>query len=214
MSLELRPVKLDDVASLTEIYFAAFSIDAISLLAFPRNTASYNWWYDSIVDELADAHSHWLCVYDNSSADASKSVVAFAKWNDADTPPQSSEMPPWPEGGDHELANHFFGSLVKRHEEIMKGRKHWYLEILATRPEWQGKGAGGKLLRWGLAKADEEGTETYLEASPDGKPIYEHLGFKEVDRLVVPLEGKGDGVLSEKEFVECFMVRGITEKMK
>jgi len=94
----------------------------------------------------------------------------------------------------------------------MRGRKHWYLELVATRPECQGKGAAGKLLRWGIERADEEGTETYLEASPDGKPIYEHLGFREVGRLVVELEGKGDGPLAEKKFVECFMVRPVTEK--
>jgi GNAT superfamily N-acetyltransferase len=213
MPLELRPAKLADAATLTEIYFSAFSIDAISLLAFPRTTASYNWWYDSIIEELADPHAHFLCIYDSSSPD--QSPIAFAKWNDADSPPQTGDnMPKWPEGSDAVLADHFFGSLVRKHGEIMRGRRHWYLEILATRPEWQGKGAGGKLLRWGLRKADEEGTETYLEASPDGKPIYEHLGFEEVDRLVVQLEGKGEGVLSEKEFVECFMVRGVTEKGK
>ncbi|TVY82900.1 hypothetical protein LSUE1_G006285 [Lachnellula suecica] len=212
MTLELRPAKLEDAASLTELYFSAFSKDAISLLAFPRNTSSFNWWYDSIVDEITDPHSHFLCVYDTSSPDASENIVAFAKWNDADAPIQDAEMPAWPEGADHQTANHFFGNLIRRHGEIMEGRRHWYLEIIATRPEWQGKGAGGKLLRWGLQKADEEGTETYLEASPDGKPIYEHLGFKEVDRLVVELEGEGEGVMGEKEFIECFMVRGVTEK--
>jgi GNAT superfamily N-acetyltransferase len=86
--------------------------------------------------------------------------------------------------------------LVRRHAEIMEGRKHWYLNLVATRPEYQGKGAAGKLLRWGIQRADEDGTETYLEASPDGKPIYEHLGFKEVDRLVADLK---EEVLGEKQ---------------
>ncbi len=63
-----------------------------------------------------------------------------------------------------------------------------------------------------MQRADEEGTETYLEASPDGKPIYEHFGFKEEDRLVVELEGEGEGPLAEKEFIEVFMVRPVTEK--
>jgi GNAT superfamily N-acetyltransferase len=93
----------------------------------------------------------------------------------------------------------------------MRGRKHWYLEVVATRPEEQGKGAAGMLLRWGMQRADEERTEVYLEASPEGKPIYEHYGFKEVERLIVSLEGK-EGVGGEKEFVECFMVRLAIEK--
>ena len=45
-----------------------------------------------------------------------------------------------------------------------------------------------------------------MEASPDGKPIYEHFGFREVERLVVDLEGRGNA-LGEKEFVEVMMLR-------
>lgn len=158
---------------------------------------------------MSDPNAHWLCVYDSDSPN--QTVVAMAKWNGPETPP-GTDLPAWPQGSNVEIANHFFGNLVRRHESIMRGRKHWYLELLATRPEYQGKGAAGKLLRWGIERADEEGTETYLEASPDGKPIYEHLGFREVDRLVVELDGEGEGVLSEKEFIEVFMVRPITSK--
>lgn len=55
------------------------------------------------------------------------------------------------------------------------------------------------LMRWGLEKADYDEVEAYLEASPGGKPIYAHFGFREVERLVV-LEGR---------FVECMMMRGV-----
>lgn len=88
--------------------------------------------------------------------------------------------------------------------EIMGARKHWYLEILATRKEWQGKGAAGILLRWGLERADEEGVECFIEASPEGKPIYERFGWRERGRLVLDLKGRG---VEEEEYVEVFMVR-------
>ena len=91
--------------------------------------------------------------------------------------------------------------MTKR-KENMSGRKHWYLELLATRPEWQGKGAGGLMLDWGCARADGDGVETYLESSPAGKRLYEKKGFKELDRLVVPSKVEG-----EEDFVECFMLR-------
>jgi ribosomal protein S18 acetylase RimI-like enzyme len=213
MPLTLRPATAEDATQLTDIYFSAFTIDAISLLVFPRSTrAPWDWWHASILDEVADPHSHFLCITDPSSPTPEK-ILSYCKWNSPFAPlPTVSDLPSWPEGGDHALANHFFGSLVSSHERIMRGRKHWYLELVATRPECQGKGAAGKLLRWGIERADEEGTEAYLEASPDGKPIYEHLGFREVGRLVVELEGNGDGSLAEKEFVECFMVRPVTEK--
>ena len=206
MPLALRKATPEDVQALTDIYFSAFSIDAISLLVFPRNNAAASkFWYDSVIEEIADPNAHFICVEDTDSPD--KPVVAYAKWN-APSAPMSTDLPEWPAGGDHEIANYFFGNLVRRHAEIMKGRKHWYLELVATRPEYQGRGAAGRLLRWGLAKADEDGAEVYLEASPDGKPIYEHLGFNEVDRLVVQLKKE---VLGENEFIECFMIRPVTK---
>lgn len=206
MPLILRSATPEDAKALTEIYFSAFSIDAISLLVFPRNNAATSkFWYDSVIEEIADPNAHFICVEDTDSPD--RTVVAYAKWN-APTARMSTDLPEWPAGGDHDIANHFFGNLVRRHAIIMEGRRHWYLELVATRPVYQGRGAAGKLLRWGLEKADEEGSEAYLEASPDGKPIYEHLGFREVDRLVVELK---EEVLGEKEFVECFMVRPVTK---
>ena len=44
----------------------------------------------------------------------------------------------------------------------------------------QGKGAAGKMLRWGLDKADAEGLEAYVEASPLAVSVYEHYGWKVV----------------------------------
>lgn len=157
---------------------------------------------------LKSPNAHFICIYDSSTPD--QKIVSYVKWNGPDEP-FTTDLPLWPEGADLEAANYFFGNLLGRHAEIMKGRRHWYLEFIATVPEYQGKGAAGQLLRWGIQKSVEEGTETYLEASPDGKPIYEHLGFQEVDRLVVNVEGKLDGKLegrlAEKEFVEVFMVK-------
>jgi ribosomal protein S18 acetylase RimI-like enzyme len=209
MPLTLRPATAEDADQLTDIYFSAFQHDAISLLAFPRSSpTARKWWHDSILDEITDPHAHFLCITDPSSSTPPK-ILSYCKWN-SPSAPIDTNLPQWPEGSDVEIANHFFGNLVRRHERIMRGRKHWYLEFVATRPEEQGKGAAGMLLRWGLQKVDEEGTEAYLEASPEGKPIYEHYGFAEVERLVVSLEGK-EGVNGEKEFVECFMIRPITE---
>ena len=56
------------------------------------------------------------------------------------------------------------------------------LEIVATDPAYQGKGAGSQLMRWGLRQADQQHVEAYLEASPDAVALYERLGFRETDR--------------------------------
>ncbi|KAM3067308.1 hypothetical protein ACMFMG_005330 [Clarireedia jacksonii] len=224
MPLLLRPATAHDAPSLTAIYFSAFTHDSISRLVFPfrtPGTSSWNWWQQSIITEIEDLSAHFLCVYDSSS----EQIVAYAKWNDVtgESKPGSAEwggdeeeLPTWPEGADMGVADHFFGMLGRRRGDIMGcsdssidvSRQHEAQETSsskgqkdqATLPKWQGKGAAGMLIRWGLERADRQGVECYLEASPVGKEVYEHFGFEERGRLVVPVEGKED-------FVECFMVR-------
>ena len=64
-------------------------------------------------------------------------------------------------------------------------------------PEHQGKGAAGRLIRWGLEQADAMGLEAYLEASPTARPVYEHFGFKTVEEFRP----------SKVHHVESFMIR-------
>lgn len=207
MGLSLRPAKASDARDIVDIYFSAFREDPISLVCFPRNNkAIYDFWFNMIVEELNSVDSHFVCVT-SSDASGKENVVAFAQWNDS-SKPLTLNLPTWPAGSDSEVANSFFGSLSSTHKRLMEGKRHWYLELVATRPEFQGKGAAGMLLRWGLQKVDEEGVEAYLEASPDGKPIYEHFGFEEREAMTVDLVGKG----FEEKYVEVFMVRPITGK--
>lgn len=53
--------------------------------------------------------------------------------------------------------------------------------MLGVHPSHQGRGLASKLLKWGLTRADAEGVETYLSASPEGKLMYEKYGFRSVD---------------------------------
>lgn len=53
--------------------------------------------------------------------------------------------------------------------------------MLGVHPSQQGRGLASKLLRWGLTRADAEGLEVYLSASPEGKPMYEKYGFRTVE---------------------------------
>lgn len=58
-----------------------------------------------------------------------------------------------------------------------KGR-FWYLHYVGVRPEHQGKGHGGRIIRAQTAVADAEGLPCWLEtATPDNVPLYERLGF-------------------------------------
>lgn len=63
------------------------------------------------------------------------------------------------------------------------------LELLGVHPSYQGRGLASKLLKWGLARADEEGVEVYLSSSPDGRFLYEKNGFQETRDPFSPFPG-------------------------
>lgn len=58
------------------------------------------------------------------------------------------------------------------------------LGLLCTSPKYFRRGAGRALLVPMLELADAQGLKAYLEATAAGRPLYEKLGFKQVDTLV------------------------------
>lgn len=56
---------------------------------------------------------------------------------------------------------------------------HYYLQVIGTDPDKQGKGYGGAVMRRQLAIADEAGLPAYLESSKERNiPIYRSFGFE------------------------------------
>jgi ribosomal protein S18 acetylase RimI-like enzyme len=67
---------------------------------------------------------------------------------------------------------------------------HWYLAYVGTEPQHQRQGAGGALLRAGLARADSTGLPSYLECSdPANVGFYERFGFRVVGEIGLPRGG-------------------------
>lgn len=63
-----------------------------------------------------------------------------------------------------------------------RGDDHWYLAILGTHPDHQGRGVGSALLRPVLERCDLDGSGAYLESSkPENVPFYERHGFRVTD---------------------------------
>lgn len=71
-------------------------------------------------------------------------------------------------------------------------QQNWFLEMLATHPDFQGQGIGKKLVKWGIDEADKERVCSSV-ISADGKEgFYEKSGFVEVGRANVgPLKENG-----------------------
>ncbi|KAK3679922.1 hypothetical protein LTR78_000299 [Recurvomyces mirabilis] len=181
MSFELKPLEISDAPTCVAIYFAAFQ-NAHSLGCWPRDVlAVREWWENMIRDELHEPGSQWLKAVANESGD----IAGYCKWrkyeagHEADT-----SLPQWPEGSDKRLADETFGDWANKHPQLMD------LEMVATDPKFQGKGAGSQMMRWGLERADNENLEAYLEASPDAVTLYERFGFREAGRTDTWIENE------------------------
>ncbi|CAK7235561.1 hypothetical protein SCUCBS95973_009310 [Sporothrix curviconia] len=205
MAFTMRPATEADLDRLVEIYFSAFKDNAINVRVFPEaSPQSRAFWRKNLADGLTEDFVHLQVVEtagDTTSGTASdseaKKILAFAMW---DAPLKATDpipaMPPlsaWPSDGDVAAASEFFYDLERQHKRFMGPRQgapaeeqqtpHWYLELIATHRDFQGRGAAGALLRYGEQQADAAGLPCYLDATPDGRPVYTSAGqgFREVD---------------------------------
>ncbi|GKT84493.1 GNAT family protein (acetyltransferase) [Colletotrichum tofieldiae] len=189
MPLNLRSATPADGPALAAIYHSAFHDNPVATTCFPQSSqACREFLATSFVEEMSNPRFEWLVVTDPDFEGDPDLPIACAKWvcpaNDEE---DNVESPPpieaWPKEGNPEFANLFFGSIGRKHAEIMGGVRHYYLELIICRREHQGKGAATPMLKWGCERADEEGMLAFLEAMPSAKPIYEKYGFQTVDCL-------------------------------
>lgn len=188
-----------------------------------------------IYDELEDENAIWRKVVDTSlppppstSQDLSgvkhsqavghagpgelekedQRIIAFAKWcKPKDGVMPDTDLPVWPDGADTRLCDETFGAWAREHVVIMGDRGHWYLEILATDPKHQGRGAGSMLMRIGTQNADQDGKEAYLEASPEGVSLYKKFGFEEAAILDTNIRSTRVNEGQEVIYRNVFMLR-------
>ena len=87
---------------------------------------------------------------------------------------------------------------VRRMPQILKGlatldkahpdeQPHYYLGILGTDPDHQGKGLGGAAMQPVLERCDAEGLGAYLESSKEQNvPFYRRHGFEVIEEAHLP----------------------------
>jgi GNAT superfamily N-acetyltransferase len=64
---------------------------------------------------------------------------------------------------------------------------HYYLFLLGTMPEWQGRGLGSSLMTPVLEKCDRDRVPAYLEATSErNKQLYLRHGFEVTDEIPLP----------------------------
>lgn len=93
-----------------------------------------------------------------------------------------TEHPPW------RLER--FAALTQAMDDNTPPEPHWYLNLLATHPDWQRQGLGRDLMAVVFARADEHGLACYLETeTTENVAYYRHHGFEVRTEWDVPVDG-------------------------
>ncbi|HXY28946.1 MAG TPA: GNAT family N-acetyltransferase [Acidimicrobiales bacterium] len=72
-------------------------------------------------------------------------------------------------------------------EHLHPKEPHWYLGVLGTRPQFQGRGVGSALLAPVLERCDAEGLPAYLESSKESNlAFYARHGFAVTAEVMLP----------------------------
>lgn len=67
-------------------------------------------------------------------------------------------------------------------EDIERG--YYAVVVLGILPEYERRGIGAMLLRWGLDRADEDDAAVYVSATPAGAKLYTRQGFELVSKRI------------------------------
>ena len=72
-----------------------------------------------------------------------------------------------------------FGIIAQAMEAHTPEEPHWYLQLLATHPDWQRQGLGAELMAVTFARAEADGVPCYLETETvENVAYYRHHGFE------------------------------------
>jgi len=129
-----------------------------------------------------------ISVRETGKRDTPKDETTTGRSNE--TPPQSTAKLGVAEL--EKLTSNHMNSFVQR---IMpKGARCMFICQIAVHPEFQGRGIGKTLIRWGTRKADEHEVICWVHLSEAGWSVFEKLGWQMEDSLSVDLDEYADNI--------------------
>lgn len=101
----------------------------------------------------------------------------------------------------NDYADYIWTEFTKRRWEAVRETKGRIvsLDILCVDPEYQRRGAGTLFLEYGAEIADELGVESVVEASRQGRFLYQNFGFTILEDVLITNPPKQQG--QQEQFI-------------
>ncbi|KAL4931810.1 GNAT family N-acetyltransferase [Aspergillus undulatus] len=194
MEFTLTAALPTDAPAITSVYFSAFTNDLSNRIMpnTPDVAAFQTALFQKAAEDSQAGRATDLIKIVGTSPDQSQDpvIAGFALWKffEADSDDEKKEEETqWPQNSDAELCESFFSKVDGERRRAVGDQPHYYLNMLAVHPDYGRQGLGGRLLKWGLDRADQEGRITFISASPTGRGLYEKHGARAVNNYeVVP----------------------------
>lgn len=125
--LRIEIATLDDVPTLTEIWFAAFTDPGIRCL-WPDTAGVRKWWDDANRNDMLNKpFQRYIKVVDPESTDGDgrMRIAAFAKWDTAMPEERGRRYPPWHDDMPAQVCDAFFDGEENERRRVMGDRKHY-----------------------------------------------------------------------------------------
>ena len=206
--LTIRPATLDDVDELVDVYFRAFHpVSPFMVHTFPDTPQMRSWWAQLHRYAILDPEVTLMIVTSKSRNGA---IVAMARRRYFPTLPHQATALEGPDADfvrpdgdlsagswtlckmcpdiDAEMFEAMMGFMAQAHTRLMTGKRHFLIELVGVVHEAQGQGAGRLLLEEVNQRADDLGLEVFVETNNLVVDFYEKMGYKILDRLMMPGE--------------------------
>ncbi|EMC91085.1 hypothetical protein BAUCODRAFT_314323 [Baudoinia panamericana UAMH 10762] len=92
--------------------------------------------------------------------------------------------------GQQDLAKRTLQPILDKRVEWLGGRRCAVLMYMCVDPVWRRRGVSTMCVKWGLAQCEHLNIPAYLEASDEGAPVYEKLGFEAMEEVSMELDGE------------------------
>ena len=178
----IRRATSDDLRRLSVTAMRAFIDDPVMRWLWPEDEV----FLEPGGEVLRPLMTRWLALREVWCTD---DAVALAVWIPPGRPSIDVEVEPPSREPTAELIERI-GVLGPLMEEHTPAEEHWYLQMLATHPDWQRQSLGADLMASMFERADAEGLPCYLETeTAENVAYYRRHGFVVRSEWDVPLDG-------------------------